>query len=58
MTFKRIMGFIYLAIFIGVMAYKFNYFVTDLEDSIPIVLLVLICLSFLLLAIRRILREG
>jgi len=58
MTFKQIMGFIYLAVFIGVMAYKFNFFVSDLEDSIPIVLLVIIILSFLFLAIRRILREG
>lgn len=58
MTFKQVMGFIYLAIFLGVMAFKFNFFVSDLEDSIPIVLLVFIILSFILLAIRRILREG
>lgn len=52
------MGFVYLSVFIGAMAYKFNYFVGDLQDRTAIILLVLVILAIIVLVIRRILREA
>lgn len=57
MTFKQVMGFIYLFAFTGAMVYKFNFFLGNQQDSVPIILLVLIILTIILLAIRKILVE-
>ncbi len=58
MKFKQVMGFIYLFIFLGLMAYKFNDSISGKEDALLLTALAIIVIMFLLLAIRKVIVAG
>ncbi|MEM1318795.1 MAG: hypothetical protein AAGG75_00995 [Bacteroidota bacterium] len=58
MKFKQVMGFIYLFIFLGLMAYKFEDAISGKEDAGLLIALAIIVILFLLLAIRKVIVDG
>lgn len=57
MKVKQIIGSIYLFIFIGVLGYNFNYFISDFQESLALLMLVAIVILILVVFIRKILYE-
>ena len=58
MTFKQIVGWVMLIGFSGFMIYKFYHFAADQNDAPLIILLAIVILLFLILIIRKIVREA
>ncbi len=57
MTFKQIMGFVYLTAFLGFMIYKFNLNISGQQDGVLIIAIAIIVILMILLAIRKIILD-
>ncbi len=57
MNVKQIIGSIYLIIFIAVLGYNFNYFISDFKESMALLMLVALVILILVVFIRKILYE-